>query len=152
LPALIERVGDHHFGEAGLGIVRLVTVTIHVAIVAPGQREYIMHILNAHLTRPLVMRNTAHYIGAQAQRLLQQRLPIGEREDAILRECPQLELTDIAYLLTHLQERPQCREAGVTHIYMRADIECPLCHGPRDRLQRSPLHIRAAEARLALAP
>ena len=105
LPALLDGIRCHYFGEARNGIIGLVAMAVNIAVELSGKREGIMDILDAHIARPLVVGNASNDIAAKFHGLLHQLAPIGKRQDAILGKGNQLQVADIAHFFTDFKQR-----------------------------------------------
>ena len=97
--------GGHHLEEAALRVVGLVAVQVGGPPVARRQREHRLHVALAVLPGPLEVRDAAHHVGAQLERLDHERLAVRERVDALLREGHELDRHHAPPGLPQLQER-----------------------------------------------
>ena len=86
-----------------------------------GEVEQEVDLLDAVVAGPLVVRDPADDVAAEAHRLAHQLLAVRERQDAVLREGDQPEVDDVADLVAQLEQGLERDEVGIAHVDVRAD-------------------------------
>src|SRR6266568_2827570 len=152
LPALLHRVGGHHFGKARERIIGLIAVAVNIAVELFGQGKGIMHIFNTHIARPLVVWNASNQVAAKFHSLAHQLVSIRERQDAILGKSNELQVTYILYLVTHLNQGPQRGQVRIAYIHVTANVQRSLGYFPTDLLQGTLFNIFTGQTSLAFTP
>src|SRR6266704_1821483 len=141
LPTLLHRIGGHHFRKARERIIGLIAVAVNIAVELFGKGKGIMHIFNTHIARPLVVWNASNQIAAKFHSMAHQLVSIRERQDAILGKSNELQVTDVVYLLTHLNQGPQRGQVRIAYIHVTANVQCSLGYFPTDLLQGTLFNI-----------
>ena len=152
LHSVPHRPGGDDLQEARLLVVRLVAVEVDRGAGLAGEVEQEVDLLHAILARPLVMRYAPDDIAAETHRLPHQLLAVREGQDAVLGECDQPELDEVANLVAQFDQRSQRRQGRVADVDMRPDQAGPLGDLPQDRLAGSRLDVLMGQRRLALGP
>ncbi len=133
-------------------VVGLVAVQVDRPAGLLGQVEDEVDLLDPVVARPLVVRDAADHVAAEAHRLAHQLLAVGEGEDPVLREGDQPQVDQVAHLVAQLEQGAQRHEVRIADVDVGPDQAGPLGHLPQDRLASAPLHILDGERGLALGP
>ncbi|VXA81002.1 hypothetical protein AERO9A_420397 [Aeromonas salmonicida] len=144
--------GRQCLDKAGLLVIDLVTMNIHQNLILLGKIEDVMQTFDPVFPGELEMGYGTNHIGSQPERLFQQGLAVGIREDPLLREGDDLQLDPLLHLLPHLQHGFQGHQIGVGDIHMGADKLDAVGHLPFQGLDGPLLHIFMSQQRLALGP
>jgi hypothetical protein len=104
------------------------------------------------LPRQLEMRNTAHDVSAQLDRLTHQSLAVGKGLDALLRKGHQLESDLIREFLLQLGERPQRGQLRIADVDVAPDEQDAIGDLPAQHPRHALLDVRNGEVLDALAP
>src|SRR5438876_11474411 len=111
-----------------------------------------MDLFDAVLTGPLVMRDAADDVTAEAHRLTHQLLAVRKRQDPVLWKGDQPKIHEIADLVAKLDEGAESRERGIADVDVRADQPGALRDLPEDRLTSPLLDVLVRQWGLPLGP
>ena len=112
LHPVADRPGGHDLQEAALLVVGLVAVKVDRRARLPGQVEQEVDLLDAVVAGPLVVRDAADDVAAEAHRLAHQLLAVRERQDPVLGEGDEPEVDDVADLLAELERARRATRFG----------------------------------------
>src|SRR5258706_9612735 len=127
-------------------------MAVDVAIKLFRQLEGIMHVLDAHIASPFIVWNASYDIAAQFHGLAHQLAPIGKRQNAVLGKGHQLQVANIAHLLSHFDQGTQRSQIGITDIHVAANVQCSLRHLPANLLEGAFFDILGSQTGLAFTP
>ena len=93
-----------------------------------------MGALHSHVTRHFMVWNTPHHVTAKLDGTSHQLTTTRIRKNTILGERYQLQMTEVPYLLTHLDHGTERRQLRVAHIHVTADVQRALRDLPENGL------------------
>src|SRR5262245_38776883 len=103
-------------------------------------------------SRKLIIRNPPDDLGTKLDRLVHELLRAGEPEISVLGEGDDLQIDEVAELLTEFCKCANTSKLGLTNVSLTADVKRSLCNRPLADLSCSRLIVLDSFRLLRLRP
>ena len=133
-------------------VVGLVAVDVDLQAVLVGERHREPDGFHAVLAGQLVVRDAADDVGTQLDGLAHQLPAAVEAQDALLRECDELQVDQAADLLAQVDQRAQRAQLRIAHVDMTADMLDAAGELPAQDLTDPRLHVVVGQVGDPLGP